>query len=174
MPLEIRGHVSVRDLAHACGEGVGVNLRGHALRGGEQQQGDQRAAPHPRRYSRLGSSTSRSSRSSVAVGGSMRASRGRQRSGHPTPAPTSASSTPGYKAASTSSPVAASASSTALSVITFTGPAPGIPSSWRGTPARRLPRLGTESTRAGHVRSEEHTSELQSPCNLVCRLLLEK
>src|SRR5256885_11315031 len=31
----------------------------------------------------------------------------------------------------------------------------------------------------GHVgrgdgRSEEHTSELQSPCNLVCRLLLEK
>src|SRR5256885_9940616 len=30
---------------------------------------------------------------------------------------------------------------------------------------------------AAHVRrgrSEEHTSELQSPCNLVCRLLLEK
>src|SRR2546426_9164545 len=26
----------------------------------------------------------------------------------------------------------------------------------------------------GAVRSEEHTSELQSPCNLVCRLLLEK
>src|SRR2546426_9250628 len=26
----------------------------------------------------------------------------------------------------------------------------------------------------GRVRSEEHTSELQSPCNLVCRLLLEK
>src|SRR5256885_3064936 len=26
----------------------------------------------------------------------------------------------------------------------------------------------------GLVRSEEHTSELQSPCNLVCRLLLEK
>src|SRR5205807_6196664 len=25
-----------------------------------------------------------------------------------------------------------------------------------------------------HQRSEEHTSELQSPCNLVCRLLLEK
>src|SRR5256885_8635005 len=30
---------------------------------------------------------------------------------------------------------------------------------WRGLPA---------------TRSEEHTSELQSPCNLVCRLLLEK
>src|SRR3989454_1215745 len=32
-------------------------------------------------------------------------------------------------------------------------------------------------TGAGKVvlrRSEEHTSELQSPCNLVCRLLLEK
>src|ERR1039457_6687703 len=30
--------------------------------------------------------------------------------------------------------------------------------------------------RAGHRchRSEEHTSELQSPCNLVCRLLLDK
>src|SRR5256885_13130978 len=26
----------------------------------------------------------------------------------------------------------------------------------------------------GNERSEEHTSELQSPCNLVCRLLLEK
>src|SRR5256885_6993934 len=26
----------------------------------------------------------------------------------------------------------------------------------------------------GTRRSEEHTSELQSPCNLVCRLLLEK
>src|SRR5256885_6778435 len=26
----------------------------------------------------------------------------------------------------------------------------------------------------GGRRSEEHTSELQSPCNLVCRLLLEK
>src|SRR5256885_8682069 len=28
--------------------------------------------------------------------------------------------------------------------------------------------------REPHARSEEHTSELQSPCNLVCRLLLEK
>src|SRR5256885_11207419 len=27
---------------------------------------------------------------------------------------------------------------------------------------------------ANYQRSEEHTSELQSPCNLVCRLLLEK
>src|SRR2546426_2236851 len=29
-------------------------------------------------------------------------------------------------------------------------------------------------TRGDRLRSEEHTSELQSPCNLVCRLLLEK
>src|SRR2546426_2665210 len=29
-------------------------------------------------------------------------------------------------------------------------------------------------TQGAHNRSEEHTSELQSPCNLVCRLLLEK
>src|SRR5256885_12632807 len=28
--------------------------------------------------------------------------------------------------------------------------------------------------RSARHRSEEHTSELQSPCNLVCRLLLEK
>src|SRR2546426_7275675 len=31
----------------------------------------------------------------------------------------------------------------------------------------------TAATSTG-FRSEEHTSELQSPCNLVCRLLLEK
>src|SRR5215467_718416 len=30
------------------------------------------------------------------------------------------------------------------------------------------------AVRGQAVRSEEHTSELQSPCNLVCRLLLEK
>src|SRR5256885_10569286 len=29
-------------------------------------------------------------------------------------------------------------------------------------------------SRPARQRSEEHTSELQSPCNLVCRLLLEK
>src|SRR5256885_3728963 len=37
-------------------------------------------------------------------------------------------------------------------------------------------RVVQVSGRARHMhgRSEEHTSELQSPCNLVCRLLLEK
>src|SRR2546426_3190625 len=36
----------------------------------------------------------------------------------------------------------------------------------------RKPRWREDARLA--VRSEEHTSELQSPCNLVCRLLLEK
>src|SRR5256885_9990548 len=33
---------------------------------------------------------------------------------------------------------------------------------------------GHQHRRRRQRRSEEHTSELQSPCNLVCRLLLEK
>src|SRR2546426_3320733 len=37
---------------------------------------------------------------------------------------------------------------------------------WRSWSYSRLPKK--------NIRSEEHTSELQSPCNLVCRLLLEK
>src|SRR5256885_6914126 len=40
------------------------------------------------------------------------------------------------------------------------------PHAERAEDARRARQL--------HLRSEEHTSELQSPCNLVCRLLLEK
>src|SRR2546426_2054912 len=42
-----------------------------------------------------------------------------------------------------------------------------------GTPLRHL-LVGGESWTLAADRSEEHTSELQSPCNLVCRLLLEK
>src|SRR5688500_19914064 len=42
-------------------------------------------------------------------------------------------------------------------------------------PARRpCAEAATGRPGAGHPRSEEHTSELQSPCNLVCRLLLGK
>src|SRR5256885_14903368 len=50
-------------------------------------------------------------------------------------------------------------------------------------PPRASPRRGTCPGSGGCCwdarprtarRSEEHTSELQSPCNLVCRLLLEK
>src|SRR2546426_3167813 len=47
--------------------------------------------------------------------------------------------------------------------------------SWSGIrPAGRRGRRGTCPPRGRPARSEEHTSELQSPCNLVCRLLLEK
>src|SRR5256885_6047846 len=38
----------------------------------------------------------------------------------------------------------------------------------------RSPDLELIALRGTNTRSEEHTSELQSPCNLVCRLLLEK
>src|SRR5205807_6745409 len=58
----------------------------------------------------------------------------------------------------------------------------------RGTDCRDAPGLRARSSLACRLRppgsaleavgsggrSEEHTSELQSPCNLVCRLLLEK
>src|SRR2546426_8545996 len=41
-------------------------------------------------------------------------------------------------------------------------------------PKEKLHRLAVEAKGLAKGRSEEHTSELQSPCNLVCRLLLEK
>src|SRR2546427_11319384 len=50
----------------------------------------------------------------------------------------------------------------------------------RGCPPRRAVRCGwrmptvRHRRRPGSPRSEEHTSELQSQSNLVCRLLLEK
>src|SRR2546426_7371793 len=45
----------------------------------------------------------------------------------------------------------------------------------RGADERRAQRDSVEQRIAEERwRSEEHTSELQSPCNLVCRLLLEK
>src|SRR5256885_5255701 len=39
---------------------------------------------------------------------------------------------------------------------------------------RRLPERSRAALDAARARSGEHTSELQSPCKLVCRLLLEK
>src|SRR5437762_6859978 len=41
-------------------------------------------------------------------------------------------------------------------------------------PFEVLENTGAKLDRAGESRSEEHTSELQSPMYLVCRLLLEK
>src|SRR2546426_8231974 len=60
--------------------------------------------------------------------------------------------------------------------------------SWLGSEAHEATLAPVLDAAAAHVhegraqleiwatdhRSEEHTSELQSPCNLVCRLLLEK
>src|SRR5256885_12599077 len=40
-------------------------------------------------------------------------------------------------------------------------------------PSHRPPWVKTAAIKSEAERSEEHTSELQSPCNLVCRLLLE-
>src|SRR2546426_5550125 len=39
---------------------------------------------------------------------------------------------------------------------------------------KELPKITPPPKPDDGMRSEEHTSELQSPCNLVCRLLLEK
>src|SRR2546426_3719790 len=52
-------------------------------------------------------------------------------------------------------------------------PCPSSPRSpsTESTRSRVQPLIATS---AAAPRSEEHTSELQSPCNLVCRLLLEK
>src|SRR5256885_9734600 len=44
----------------------------------------------------------------------------------------------------------------------------------RGAVEDRPEREQLHELASREVRSEEHTSELQSPCNLVCRLLLEK
>src|SRR5256885_4600507 len=53
----------------------------------------------------------------------------------------------------------------------------GVPgetlSVYKATPKTSLD-MGLGSELRTKNRSEEHTSELQSPCNLVCRLLLEK
>src|SRR4051812_49668543 len=60
----------------------------------------------------------------------------------------------------------------ALPIYTGTG--------WAARPCRAPPRAGPPETPSGgprntaRRRSEEHTSELQSHVNLVCRLLLEK
>src|SRR5688572_31066469 len=55
------------------------------------------------------------------------------------------------------------------------GAARGQDRGLRGHPWQRTPALRHRVERLGErTRSEEHTSELQSQSNLVCRLLLEK
>src|SRR2546426_9002938 len=67
---------------------------------------------------------------------------------------------------------------TTLFRSTSTFPSPRIPEEPnRGTnrdTAGTIESLLASGPREDFLRSEEHTSELQSPCNLVCRLLLEK
>src|SRR5205807_10394395 len=49
-----------------------------------------------------------------------------------------------------------------------------IPTTDELLPGTGAPTQASRLSRTTRFRSEEHTSELQSPCNLVCRLLLEK
>src|SRR5690348_17493928 len=50
----------------------------------------------------------------------------------------------------------------------------GRPCRCRSAPRSTEPLCATRSASSTSARSEEHTSELQSPVHLVCRLLLEK
>src|SRR2546426_8956066 len=50
----------------------------------------------------------------------------------------------------------------------------GGPAAAAAIPSARTSTIPPTRLRFPRGRSEEHTSELQSPCNLVCRLLLEK
>src|SRR2546426_2909384 len=59
----------------------------------------------------------------------------------------------------------------ALPIYATRGKVMALPRGPSSEPAVRAPRPPAAPSPA---RSEEHTSELQSPCNLVCRLLLEK
>src|SRR2546430_5492309 len=63
---------------------------------------------------------------------------------------------------------------TGLRYVARTGRDHAKPGSGCGKRAARPSRLSARRRRSGGGRSEEHTSELQSQSNLVCRLLLEK
>src|SRR2546426_2027353 len=54
------------------------------------------------------------------------------------------------------------------------GREPPRPRAGRDEDVQLVGPAGVDAGEARERRSEEHTSELQSPCNLVCRLLLEK
>src|SRR5256885_12410043 len=66
------------------------------------------------------------------------------------------------------------------SVRTTASCPPAVSDPTSAVPIRPVPPVittfisGIHLSTARRTRSEEHTSELQSPCNLVCRLLLEK
>src|SRR5256885_12201459 len=81
---------------------------------------------------------------------------------HPAPFPFSSPAPPGPRPATTLT--ASSGSSSGTRTTTSPG----------GRVDHRKSATWTGASAPLPDRSEEHTSELQSPCNLVCRLLLEK
>src|SRR5258708_15838350 len=108
----------------------------------------------------------------------------------PSPLPSDAASSGDVPGASAPSPLGpsplgpspldpspfSSATSGSLATETTRSPSPTRQTTtpWLPRPALRASLTGTRITVAPSVRSEEHTSELQSPDHLVCRLLLEK
>src|SRR3989454_3220106 len=68
-----------------------------------------------------------------------------------------------------------SAANTPITAITIPSAIFAAAAAARPTTAPHPARAAVPVVRdSEYSRSEEHTSELQSPCNLVCRLLLEK
>src|SRR5688500_20271439 len=63
-----------------------------------------------------------------------------------------------------------------IALIALAARKAGVPVKWIEDRREHLiaSSSGTDRIAWRELRSEEHTSELQSPCNLVCRLLLEK
>src|SRR5256885_12170128 len=68
-------------------------------------------------------------------------------------------------------------------LVSITVDSPDYAEAWATLAALQLQSNDVDAAQASterfgklvpQIRSEEHTSELQSPCNLVCRLLLEK
>src|SRR5947208_14419013 len=62
----------------------------------------------------------------------------------------------------------------ALPISSSSRPGPGLRGAARPSRAAASPRRRPSPRSPRRPRSEEHTSELQSPDHLVCRLLLEK
>src|SRR5256885_12800373 len=76
-------------------------------------------------------------------------------------------------ATSRPNPAKLKAPSTLITASVTREPRTPTPNISRPNPTSAATSRNRNSSRE-RMRSEEHTSELQSPCNLVCRLLLEK
>src|SRR5437879_9428224 len=85
--------------------------------------------------------------------------------------------TPGYSAGGLASMMASARTLPASIIERASGIEQGTtstPPATRSCSPGAAPFEGTHGSAVGSTRSEEHTSELQSPMYLVCRLLLEK